>query len=129
MGWLRNWLLHNWWLKLLALGLAYALWAVVIPTESGPVEIGLSVPLELAHLPPGLQVTGEIPTRIHLHLRGNELRLRRLQPEEVGVLLDLRGASPGNNTFRLTAADVEAPAGVEVVRITPEEIRLEMARR
>jgi hypothetical protein len=129
MDWLRRLLLHNWWLKLLALGLAYALWALVIPTESGPVEIGISVPLELANVPANLEVVGEIPTRIHLHLRGSEARLRRLLPEEVGIALDLRQATAGNHVFRLTAADVEAPPGVEVMRIVPEEVRLEFVRR
>lgn len=129
MGWLRHLVLHNWWLKLLALGLAYALWAVVLPRESGPIEIGRSVPLELVNLPAGVEVVGQIPTHIHLHLRGSESRLRRLLPEEVGVVLDLRNATPGNHTFRLTPTDVEAPPGVEVVRIVPDVVRLEFARR
>lgn len=129
MGWLRHLVLHNWWLKLLALGLAYALWAVVLPRESGPIEIGRSVPLELVNLPAGIEVVGQIPTHIHLHLRGSESRLRRLLPEEVGVVLDLRNATPGKHTFRLTPTHVEAPPGVEVVRIVPDAIRLELARR
>lgn len=129
IGWLRQVLLHNWWLKLLALGMAYALWAVVIPRESGPVEIGRSVPLELVNLPRGAQVVGEFPTHIHLHLRGSEGRLRRLAPEDVGVVLDLSGASPGNHIFVLTAENVEVPPGVEVVRIVPEQVSLELRRR
>lgn len=129
MGWLRRFFVHNWWLKLLALALAYGLWVLIVPAERGPVEIGVSVPLELVNLPPGLEVVGEIPTRIHLHLRGSELRLRRLLPGQVGVALDLRRASPGNHQFRLTAAAVEAPPGVEVVRISPDGVRLQLARR
>ncbi len=129
MDWLRRLLLQNWWLKLLSLALAYALWAWVVPTESGPVEIGFSVPLELANVPRGLEVTGEIPARIHLHLRGSESRLRRLLPEEVGIVLDLRNAKPGNHVFRLTPAQVEAPPGVAVVRITPEEVHLRLTPR
>ena len=127
MDWLKQLLLHNWWLKLLSLGLAYALWAVV--TQAPAAEIRLSVPLELQQVPAGLQVAGEIPTQVHLHLRGPESRLRTLQPQEVGVVLDLRKATPGNHVFRLTAAAVEVPPGVEVVRIIPEEVRLELVPR
>jgi hypothetical protein len=127
MSWLKNLLLRDWWLKLLSLVLAYGLWAVV--TQAPPVEIGLSVPLELRHLPAHLQVAGEIPPRIHLHLRGRENRMRTLRLEEVGVALDLSGARAGNHRFPLTPANVELPAGIEVVRIIPEEVRLELAPR
>ena len=126
-GWLKQVVLHNWWLKLVSLGLAYVLWVVV--TQAPPVEIGLTVPLELRNLPANLQVQGEIPTRVHVHVRGPEGQLRMLEPEEVGVALDLAGATAGNHSFRLEAANVELPPGVEVVRIVPEEVRLELVPR
>jgi YbbR domain-containing protein len=115
----------DWWLKVLSLALAYALWAIV--TQAPPVEIGMSVPLELRNLPRGLQVEGEIPTRIHLHLRGPQERMRGLEPEEVGVAVDMSWATPGNHTLRLEVSHVELPPGIEVVRIIPEEVRLELA--
>lgn len=129
MGWLRHLVLHNWWLKLLALGLAFALWAWVIPNESRPEERDLSVPLMIANLPPGLEVVGDVPPRIHLHVRGSGSRVRRLTPEELGVVLDLGGVRAGNHGFRLTAANVRVPPGVEVVRLVPEELRLQVVRR
>jgi len=130
MGWLRRLLLHNWWLKLLALVLAYMLWSVVISPESGPVvQVGVSVPLELVNLPAELEVVGEIPSRVHLHLRGNESQLRRLKPEDVGVRLDLSEAVPGNHRFPLQAENAEVPAGIEVVRVVPPIVHLALARR
>jgi len=130
MGWLRRLLLHNWWLKLLALALAYMLWSVVISPESGPVvQVGVSVPLELVNLPAELEVVGEIPSRVHLHLRGSEAQLRRLKPEDVGVRLDLSQATPGNHRFALQAENVAVPAGIEVVRVVPDVIYLALARQ
>lgn len=125
--WLKQVLLHNWWLKLASLGLAYVLWVVV--TQAPPVEVGLTVPLELRNVPENLLVAGEIPSRVHLRVRGPEGQLRMLEPEEVGVAVDLTGATPGNHSFRLEAANVELPPGVEVVRIIPNEVRLELAPR
>ncbi|MGH9787484.1 MAG: CdaR family protein [Candidatus Acidiferrales bacterium] len=125
MSWLKRIFVEDWWLKVLSLALAYALWAIV--TQAPPVEIGMSVPLELRNLPRELQVEGEIPTRIHLHLRGPEGRMRRLAPEEVGVAVDMSWATPGNHTLRLDVSHVELPPGIEVVRIVPEEVRLELA--
>ena len=119
--------LGNWWLKLLALGLAYALWLAV--GQAPRVDVGVSVPLELQNLAADLQVTGEMTTRIHLILRGPESILRKLPSEQVGVVLDLEGFSAGNHVIPLTADDVERPSGIDVVRITPDEVRLELASR
>ena len=120
-------LLRNWWLKLLALGLAYALWLAV--AQAPQADIAVSVPLELRNLPPALRLEGEMATRVHLHLHGPESLLRLLPSEQVGVVLDLQGFTVGNHTIPLTPANVVAPSGIEVVRITPEEVRLELAPR
>jgi len=125
MNWLKRIFVHDWWLKLLSLALAYALWAIV--TQAPPVEIGMSVPLEFRNLPDSLVVAGEIPTRVHLRLRGSDSRLRTLLPEEVVVAVDMSWATPGNHTLRLEASQVELPPGIEVVRIIPEEVRMELA--
>jgi len=115
----------NWWLKLLALALAYALWLAV--AQAPQAEVGVSVPLELRNVSPALRVTGEMTTRVYVLLRGPENILRTLPAGQVNVVLDLQGFSAGNHTIPLTPADVEAPSGIEVVRITPQEVRLELA--
>ena len=127
MEWLRKALLGNWWLKLLSLGLAYALWSAV--TYTPVADIGVSVPIELHNLPPNLQVAGGFSTRVHLQLRGPENRLRRLTPEQIAVVVDLRDAARGKLTLHLSPENVEVPSGIEIVRILPEEIWLELAPR
>ena len=127
MSWLKGFLQHNWWLKLLALGLAYALWALA--TQSPTVEISVSVPLELRKLPPGLHVAGEFPPQVHLHLRGSGSRLRTLRPEKLGVGVDLSGIAAGNHWFLLDPRDVNAPPGIEVVDITPAQVQLQLVER
>jgi YbbR domain-containing protein len=127
VGWIRNLLLENWGLKLLSVVLAYALWMTL--TQAPAVEIGLSVPLELRNLPVHLQVAGEIPARVHLHLHGPERILRRLEAEDVGVTVDLSRARVGNHRFELRKENVEVPAGIDVVRISPEEVSLELVAR
>lgn len=124
---LKRLLFHNWWLKLLSLALAYALWALV--TQSPVVETHISAMLELRQMPPGLRVSGEVPTRVHLHLRGPEPRLRALQPEEVAVVINLQEAAAGNHRFTLDPSNVELPPGIEVVRILPQEVRFELVER
>lgn len=127
MSWLKRLLLHNWWLKLLSLALAYALWAIV--TQAPPVEMRVSVPVEVAHVPAGLTVAEQTPARVELQLRGSESLLRRLDPEEIGVVLDVSQAGVGNQEFRLEAGNVDVPPGIEVLRIVPAEVRLVLAPR
>jgi YbbR domain-containing protein len=125
MRWLRDLLLRNWPLKLLSLVLAYGLWAIV--HQSPVIEIGVTVPLEIRHLPAGLMVASELPAQIYVQLRGPENRIRMLAAGDIGVALDLAAAEPGNHTLALGAENVERPPGIEVVRVVPEEVRLELA--
>ena len=124
MKWLKRLLLDNWWLKLLSLLLAYGLWSVV--TQAPPVEIRVSAPLELRFAPAGLEVRGEVPERVRLHLRGPETRLRTLQPEEVAVFINLNTATAGHYRFVLDARNAEVPPGVEVVSFVPSEVELDL---
>lgn len=127
MRWLRDLLLHNWWLKLLSLALAFGLWWGV--TQGPVVEMGMWGPLELRHVPEGMQVKGEFPSPVYLHLRGPERKLHALEPERLGVVVDLSGATVGKHLFQLNAQSVEVPPGIEVVRIVPAEVQLELAPR
>jgi hypothetical protein len=115
----------NWWLKLLALGMAYALWLAVV--QAPPAEVSAALPLELRNLAPGLEVKGTLTTRLHVVLRGPESILRTLPQAELSVVLDLAGYSAGNHLIALQPGDVAVPPGIEVVRITPNEVRLELA--
>jgi len=127
MKWLKHFLLHNWWLKLLSVLLAYGLWTVV--TQAPPIEIRMSVALELRHVPAGLEVRGDIPPRVRLHLRGPENRLRALQPEEVAAFINLNTATAGEYNFKLGTDNVDLPPGIEVTSIVPDELRLELVPR
>ncbi len=122
MGWLRAALVNNWWLKLLSLGLALALWSSV--HQAATVEIDVSVPLELRNVPAGMQVAAQTATRVTLGLRGPESLLSRMSYEELAVVADLEGFAVGHHRVDLSA---EVPPGVEVVRIIPSQVRLELA--
>ena len=124
MGGLGRALLNNWWLKLLSLALAYALWSLV--TQAPTIDGDISVPLELRNLAPDLQVAGGLSTRARLHLRGSESLLRELGSNDLGLVVDLQGFGAGRHRFQLTAKNVELPPGIEVVGVTPAEVWLEL---
>jgi len=118
----RPWLLQHLGLKVLSLLLALVLWMVVSGEET--VERGLRVPLELQQVPPGLELTGEIPTAVDLRVRGPSSTLGHLTAGDLVAVLDLRSAAEGRRLFPLTPEQMRVPFGVEVVQVTPAAVAL-----
>ena len=124
---LRNLFLRDVWLKLLALVIAILIWSTY---RAEPfVEIGYLVPLEFRNIPESLEISGDIPTQVHVRVRGRSAVLRRLAPADLALTVDLTGRTAGESQLRLTGSEIEAPLGAEVVRIWPPEIRLNLMPR
>jgi len=119
---LRDWVLPNWWLKLLALAISFLLWATY--TAEPFIEVGYAVPLEYRNLPAGLEISGEVPTQVHVRAQGRSALLRRLAPADLNLSVDLSGARQGVALLRLTPAQVSAPYGVKVVDVSPPQVRV-----
>jgi YbbR domain-containing protein len=127
MRFLREWVLHNWALKLLALLLAVLLWAVF--TTEPPVEVGYVVPLEFRNLPQNVEVSADAPTQVRVRVRGRSSLLRRLTPADLAISVDMTNAPPGEMLVRLSTSHMDIPYGAELVRIAPSEIRLRIVAR
>jgi hypothetical protein len=111
-------------LKLSSVVIAMALW---VAYSSGPVvETGYSAPLLLANVPPGLQVTGEVPASVQLRLRGRLSRLRRVAPAELTVSADCSQTRPGKQFVPLAPNMVSVPYGADIVGITPPQIEISL---
>lgn len=122
-----DWIFHRWELKLLALALAFAVWIAV--TGEGRGVQDYRVPVDIA-LGSGATLAGTPPTTVTVRLRGPETLLRRVDPYDVAVRVDLRDAAAGERTVQLAARDVSGvPRDVEVVLIDPERLRLTIARK
>lgn len=121
---LRNILVENVGLKISALAIATVLWAAY---NSAPiVETGYNAPLLLVNVPPGLEVTGEVPSSVLLRLRGRLGRLRRVTAAELSVSADCRQARAGSQLIRLAPNMVSSPNGPEIVSITPPQIEVSL---
>jgi YbbR domain-containing protein len=96
------------------------LWMTVAGEEM--VERSLRVPLELQQFPPGLEITGEVPTTVDVRLRGASGALSRAGAGDVVAMLDLRTARTGQRLFTMTPEQVRVPFGVEVVQVLPSAI-------
>jgi YbbR domain-containing protein len=103
-----------------SIALAALLWLIVAGEQI--VERALRIPLEFTNMPPLLEPVGEPPTVVDVRVRGSSGRLSRIASGELVAVVDLRGAKPGQRLFHVSATDVRAPFGVEVVQVGPSSL-------
>lgn len=120
-------LFRDWPLKLLALVLSFALWAVY--TAEPLAEAAYNVPVVFRNLPAGMDLSGSEATQVHLVLRGRATLLRRLQPQDLTLQVDLGARTDTDFSVSFSAANLEAPLGVEVARFAPPEMRVRLVPR
>ncbi len=118
---LREWVLNNWGLKLLALAISFLLWTTY--TAEPFSEVGYLVPLEFRNIPSNLEISGDVATQVHLRLRGRSGLLRRLTPADLSIAVDLSGRPAGETLIHLAPDHVRVPYGATVVSVAPSDVR------
>jgi YbbR domain-containing protein len=114
---LRKYILANAALKLLALGISFLLWTTY---TSEPVsEVGFQVPLEFISMPARLEISGDVPTSVHVRLRGRSALLRRMVAADLNLRVDLKNGKEGASQIRVTPDMVGTPYGATVVQVSP----------
>ena len=111
----------HWQLKLLSLVFAVALWVFLVVEDKG--EAVYTVPLDVKNVPVGTEVVALGAEAIAVRVQGLRHVLSRIDERELHATVDLRGARPGDVLVRLRPEDITLPRGVEVVRITPAQVR------
>ena len=104
-------------LRLASLGLAVSLWFAVASEKNAQAPV--DAPIEFRNVPERLEVVGEVPRTLEVWLRGAPGLVKRLQPGEVYVQVDLRGVGSGPRTAYVAAADVRVPYALQVAAIRP----------
>ncbi len=122
---LRALVVRNGTLKLFSLAFACGLWLLVNAGERDT-EKTMLVPLELRNLPPQLVITGPPPDFVDLRVSGPRTLLGRLSSKK--ITLDLAGVRPGPASFRIGADRLSLPRGVKILRVSPSQVNLEIAR-
>jgi len=121
---LKEFLTHNWLTKLVSLALATMLWIAISGQANS--EIGMSIPLEYRNIPSQMEVVGGATNAVEVRLRGSSTLIREISPNDVSAMLDLSGVRPGEKIVQLTYQNVRVPFGVEVVRVSPSQVRLSL---
>lgn len=121
-SWLRHLHVEHKGLKLLALALALALFALSRQPVSDVRIYG--VPVEFINTRPGVEVTSEAAQTVNVRVRGPRDIVRSLTPNQLSVTADLSKKEPGERVIQLRPQDVEHPDGLRVLQIEPASIRL-----
>ena len=122
-----SYILRDWPLKFLALVMSSLLWAAY--TAEPLAEAGYNVPVVFRNLPQGLDLSGEEVTQVHVVMRGRAELLRRLEPRDLALQVDLAGRAERDFFIALQKDNVEIPAGTELLSFSPVELRVRLVPR
>jgi YbbR domain-containing protein len=127
MRFLREYVFHNFWLKVLSLLLAVLLWWGVARDRS--VEIAVTVPIEFHNVPADLEISSEKIPQAEIRVRGPARIVRDLSSADIHPVLDLQGAGIGDKTFDLTQPQIHLEHDVEIMQIVPAQFRVSLDKR
>jgi len=128
MAFLRRWVLHNFWLKILSLLIATGLWMVISPDEE-TAEVAVRVPIEFQHVPQNLEINSVTIPEAQIRVRGPERVIRQLRSIDIHAEIDLADVKPGERTFDLTAQQIRHDRDLRVVQVVPGQVHLSFDTR
>jgi YbbR domain-containing protein len=120
-----RWIVHNWELKLLAIVVAAIVWFFVVSADRS--QIGFAAPLEYVGLEGTRVVIGTPRETADVQLEAARWAAARLTPASVRVRVDVSKLGDGDHLVRLSTEHVQAPSGVQVLRVWPAAVRLSLA--
>lgn len=110
---------HNIGWKILSLAVAFALWLLVMSSNS--IEISKEVQLDI-DTPAELVVANEVPDRVTFRLSGSKFFLRTVANSLDSIKVDLSRAKAGPAFYRIDRDALRLPIGVKVLSISPSNI-------
>lgn len=119
--------LRTWGLRLLALGIAIALWFSISLEDREALSERLVDASVSYGRPLGYIVMNPEPS-VRVRVRGGSRQIRELNPYQVNVQVELTQPSPGTFNISLGPENVLVPEGLEVVSIEPNAIQVELER-
>jgi YbbR-like protein len=125
----RRFFFRNLGLKLLALAIALLAWFALSGQRRERIsERSYRIPLSLVNVPPQTMVASPLPGGVEVRVRGPFTALRQLQPERLEAVIDLLNGRPGERVHRFAPEDINVPPEVEVLAISPGEVRVVLDR-
>jgi YbbR domain-containing protein len=116
-----------WGLRVLALGLAIGLWFnFSFEAREAPSE--RLIEAAVSYNPPRGYIVLDPVRNVNLRLRGSSKAIRRLNPFQVDVQVDMSRSQEGSFTINLGPENVLMPENLELVSIEPSVIPVELEK-
>jgi len=80
-------------------------------------------------MPTHLEISGDLPTSVHVRVRGRSALLRRMVVADLNLRVDLKGGREGPSQIRITPDMVGVPYGVTVVQVSPSQFQVTLVPR
>lgn len=125
---LRRLFIRNWKLKLASLGLAMAIWLILVPADKVHSEKALTVPLETRNIPPGLEIVERNVSSVDITVRAPNRILAGISPSDLVAVLDLERGTVYQQEYPLNKSMIIVPTGAEVVNVTPSKVKIRLER-
>jgi len=111
--------------KLVATGLAMALWFVLVH-ESARAYKSFVLPVEFAYVPNHLHVTRVNPPEIEVTVSAPRKSMYFVKRTSIGLAVRGWDLQPGGARVAITASDVAVPQGLVLENIKPREVQVEI---
>jgi YbbR domain-containing protein len=113
--------------KVLALVIACVTWFILSGERRERIsERSYRMPLSIVNIPPRTIIVSPLPDAVDVRIRGSFTALRQLEPAKLEAVIDLLGATQGEKRYPLAPEDINVPRGVEVIAISPAEVKLSL---
>ena len=122
---IRKWLLKNIDIKLLSLFLAVILWVYVASGENPIIENYIDVSLGVSNLKDNL-VIKEIPENISIGIKGSKNMLSNLSSDKITGIINLSEINE-SGIYKIKV-ETDAPQRVEIIKVIPSEIKVEVEK-
>jgi diadenylate cyclase len=112
---------------LLTIILVSAAWGIYSGKQFSLINVTTAV--DFRNIPETLELRRSSAEKVEVQITGKRRLVSALNPEQVSAFLDLSAIEAGYHRIELNGHNIELPLGLEVVRITPTAIRIEMENR
>ncbi|MBA4390842.1 MAG: hypothetical protein C0399_07875 [Syntrophus sp. (in: bacteria)] len=123
---MKKYIMENWKLKLLSLGLAIALWFIVF--SIGEMKKEVSVPVFVTNLSKDYVVMKKDTEKIDITIQGRVSVLKDVKDNDIKASLNLSDVKEGENIYSITKSNIQIPKGVQIGQIRPTAIKVDIDR-